>query len=194
MATKSNDVEATTQPSSSHEANTESIERHRVVLLQVFLWIFTTASLYIFVMLLLYECKAVYRVNRRDARSNSSGKLRVKNSSKKYGKQLRVVNIIAAGLLFVRTIVEHVEILHQEVSEQDICSNVITLKIMMAGMFFTAVYVFLWLRQRMCYTNPSMCHLTSSFTKILSWVSLLALLGAEVVTIGLFVLTRSYRR
>lgn len=172
-------------------SNGSDITKHRTLMLEIFLGIFSVTSLYLFASLLWYENELS---TRRNHSARSRGKSDKNKASKKYGRYLRIANMTAVALLFVRTIVEHVEVLHEEFTEYDMCSKVVTLKVILAGLFITAVYIFLWLRQRMCYSNPTMNHLSTDFTHIMSRVSVVALFIAEMITVGLFVFTRSYKR
>ncbi|XP_039263628.1 uncharacterized protein LOC120339543 [Styela clava] len=176
---------------SGNSTDVDQLERNRIrsTVLQVSLWIYTVIGLYILIALTVYE-RSAYLKRKHESVSLV---LASKGSSKRYGIYLRSVNIAAAVIFLCRTALEHAEILIEVNTTYEHCNQVVQTKFVFSGLFFCAIYLFLWIRQRMCYNNALMSHLTSTLTHFFSWASLAALLAAEILTTGLF-FTRKYKR
>ena len=108
---------------------------------------------------------------------------------------MRVEIMFSLLFLLGRFICEHIELLFRHFQiDIDYCDSLIKTKLILTFLGVTAVYLFFWTRQRFCYSEPAMQHLSTKSTKIISWTSVLILLLAEVLGSILFLVTRKYTK
>lgn len=173
----------------SHSVHQSSVIT-RIVCLELFLWIIFSIDVYVLCAMLRYE---------RKVRKKSKLKVRVKSGKifririDDFAGSMRSCVIVAACAAIMRNLCEHLEVL-LELSSYDYCDVTMRCKYLCALVFFSGVYVFLWMRQRLCYTNHAMKHLSSKGTRYCSWFLVVFILLVEMLVVALFVGTLTYGR
>ena len=187
MNNSTNAVVVTITPSPTNSTN---INTTRFIILESAVSVFTVILLYLIVSFLIYELKkpssTLCTLVRRSKQTDQT---------LRYGLAMRIELIIAMVFLLGRFGIEHYELLSQYlVGEFDYCDEVTKLKILMTTINVAAVYLFLWTRQRFCYAKPAMRHLSSTSTRVTSWISLVLLFLAHAVATALFFTTRTFSK
>lgn len=160
----------------------------RLDLLQGTIWVELIFVFYAFVMLINYEYMNYKR-------KMASGLLNQRKTlASQYGRYLRLTTTTAAFILMLRCFLVQAELMMEVHTDYEHCNIVVLVKFFLTAVYVTLIYVFLWLRQRACYSNPLVHHLTSQLTHACSWVSLIMLIIAEVIGTSLFMWTRTYKR
>ena len=159
----------------------------RFVVLQSAVTFFTIISAYITTALCYFEWtlgSKVYTTG-QSFRTEKHGR---------YAIAMRCECIVASLFLFGRLICEEYELLTQYLgADYDYCDVILKLKVAMGSVAMTGVYLFLWTRQRLFYSEPAMHHLSPQLMKAMSWISLLLLVVGQIVVTTLFLVTRFYK-
>ena len=159
----------------------------RFLVLQTSVTLFTIVSAYIAIALCFFECMLSSKNQLQSQRSWMKQKGR-------YARVMRYESIVAALFLLGRLLCEQYELLaHYLGVTNDYCNVVVKVKVTLSSISVWNVYLFLWTRQRLCYSEPVMHHLSSHFMKAMSWISLLLLAVAQITSTILFVVTRFYK-
>ncbi|XP_039273246.2 uncharacterized protein LOC120347385 [Styela clava] len=74
--------------------------------------------------------------------------------------------------------------------ERDHCSVVLNISIALYFVSMYPIYFFLWLRQRIFYSNQALKHLYNKFTRFLSWATIFCFFVLTGVSMVLFVVDR----
>ena len=111
----------------------------------------------------------------------------------KFGVAMRFELLIALIFLMGRFICEHYELVKQYwMVTYSYCDTTNKVKMVLTTINVAGVYLFLWTRQRFCYAQTAMNHLSTSLTRAASWVSLILLFLAQFLGTILFVKTRDF--
>ena len=154
----------------------------RFIVLECSVSLFTITAFYLFLSLLLYE----WRLQLRHLPTR-------KDRIFRYGVAMRIQSVIAVLFTLGRLLCEQYELVAQYAGvRNDYCDVIIKIKITFSGVAVLSVYVFLWTRQRFCYSNPAMLHLSNRGTRVLSWITLLFIFLAQIIGTILFLTTRIY--
>lgn len=158
----------------------------RTLVLQCLLWTLFGVNIYILTTLLLreYFITKHRKINRLDRRSIVSAR---------YSRALRAATIIGSVSYLLRSVCENVEIIFDN-QDGDYCHILLRIKFILTFFFVTSIYTFLWIKQRMCYINPAMSHLTSKVTRFVSWASIVLIVSSGLVGANLFMWSRSYKK
>ncbi|XP_077968274.1 uncharacterized protein LOC144422207 [Styela clava] len=150
--------------------------------LMAMLWSCFAITLYLLSMLVVRE---IFRSIRKKKPTNFS------TTASRHTMALRITTISAALFLLSRCSLEIAEVFLQD-TEMDKCD--VFGKVKFAAVFFhvASVYLFLWIKQRVCYLNPAMKHLTSKLTRIVSWLSFAGICFTLVGGTYFFMGTRTY--
>ena len=159
----------------------------RFIVLQSTVTLFTIISAYVTIALLFFECKKL------GSKFRSQGQRLRMEKNGRYAVAMRYESIIAAVFLLGRLLCEQYELLAQYLGvTYDYCDVIVKVKVALSSIAVSGVYMFLWTRQRFCYSEPAMQHLSSRLIKAMSWISLLLLALVQIVGTILFLVTRFY--
>lgn len=169
--------------------NSSSFNLTRFIVLETSVAIFTLLTSYIVVALTAYEI-------RQPGHNilNLHHPMRMKRSSR-YALIMRAKSLAAAVFVLSRFACENYELIAQYAGvdrDHDYCNVVMKIKIVLTAIAMWFIYAFLWTRQRFCYAEPAMKHLSTKMTRAWSWISLLMLTVAQLVGTILFLVTRFY--
>ena len=74
------------------------------------------------------------------------------------------------------------------------CEVVMDVSIAAYGIAFIPIYIFLWLRQRILYSQPFLRELYTKFVKCFSWGFIISFLIGDIVTVAFYILPLSFVR
>ena len=158
----------------------------RFVVLETSVALFTLFLLYSLVALLCFEW-------RRSRLPSVTPRGRARRSAR-YSLFMRVASITAVVFALGRMLCENYELIAQFAGVRfDYCDEIVKTKVTLSSIAVLSTGLFLWVRQRFCYSDPAMKHLSSYATRCISWTSLGLLFLAQFVGSALFLITRFYK-
>ena len=159
---------------------------NRFIVLESSVAVFTVMMTYMIVALLCFECG-------KSQLSSLLPQSRAERSAR-FAFAMRLAYLVAVLFTLGRLLCEHYELLAQYFGIQhDYCNTIVKIKVALSAIAILGIYVFLWIRQRFCYSDPAMAHLSSRATRYLSIASLALLILAQLVGSVLFLATRFYK-
>lgn len=95
--------------------------------------------------------------------------------------------VLAANIsILLRIISEHLHLFLSLYEDDIYCNIIIRIQILLYAASVACLYSFLWLRQRILYLNPAMKLLSTPTTRVASWLVLILMICAEIITIVIF--------
>ena len=168
--------------------NLTSLNLTRFIVLETTIAIFTMIIVYLVVALIIYEW--------RKPNNNiiSLRHLSDLNRSLQFALKVRLQTLFAVLFVLGRFVCENYELLAQYTGVcHDYCNAIVKVKIALTSVVIYCIYISLWMRQRYCYAEPAIQHLSTPLIRALSWGSLGFLTLALLIGTVLFLVTRFYR-
>ena len=107
------------------------------------------------------------------------------------GDRTRWLCLAAAIFALIRYVLDMIEIFEGEIAEEP-CKWVRHVKGVFQCATLTCLYLVLWLRQRHFYQLPALHHLSGRVVRFCSYAVIFFMVAANIVTITLYVATRTY--
>ena len=73
------------------------------------------------------------------------------------------------------------------------CTFYLRVHIILYALAIASIYIFLWMRQRFLYKNPKMVGYNLQYSRVMSWLVIVIMVAAEILTIVIFMVTRQYK-